>query len=90
MSKQTGEFPEVKERKPTAHKKQKGKFELWMRFNPDFIRKDYGLSFLKRSCDWHCVRKYKTMELAKENLEASRRKWNTDRWEFEIRVKDDK
>ena len=85
MSKQQGtNFPELEERKSKKRKKRKGVYELWMRYNPPDKTKSIF------SQDWHCIRKYETMELAEENLAASKRKWPSDFWELEIRVRNEK
>lgn len=85
MSKQQGtNFPELEERKSKKRKKRKGIYELWMRYNPPDKTKSIF------SQDWHCIRKYETMELAEENLANSKRKWPSESWELKIVVREDK
>jgi hypothetical protein len=88
MSKQSGNFPdepEVPTHKQT--KKKKGKYELWVRINPKYEE------YQTLNLDWFKFRSYNTLELAKLNMENNSRKWNPpkekDRWEFEIREKND-
>lgn len=81
MSKQQGvDVPEVMERDIGKHKKRKGNYELWMKFDGD------NSSFFNR--EWHRVRSYETRELAEKNMKDQTRKWNgmpQFRWLFEVR-----
>jgi hypothetical protein len=95
MSKQQGQCPEPEVRsKGKSGKKRHGKYEVWMRTNPELKKEGrqwYGL-------DWHKIRSYKTLELAEKNRDDFTRKWNSyyssiknpifeARWEFEVRIK---
>jgi hypothetical protein len=83
MSKQQGtDMPEVVDRNKTKSKKRHGKYQLWMRGKHQM----FG-----RNLDWHKIRAYQTMQLAEQNLERGKRKWNvfSDSWEFEIRIAND-
>jgi len=89
MSKQQGQTPDENQVSGKAPRKRKGKYELWMRHNPKYNdRWAFG---------WHKVRTYSTMEMAEHNRKEHDRKWNqgfgypeteNDRWEFEVRVRD--
>lgn len=84
MSKQQGiDVPEVVERDTGKHKKRKGVYELWMKFDGN------APSFFTR--EWHRVRSYETKEIAEKNLRDHTRKWNRIpsqfKWSFEIREK---
>jgi len=89
MSKQQGQSPNEDEVGKKVPRKKKGKYELWMRHNPEYDEyKVFGVN-------WHKVRTYPTMEMAEKNMNDQDRKWNgyypegyKDTWQFEIRVKE--